>query len=101
MNKITLTVATPSGEQTVTAFTAAPGLAVHKMLGDWPGWSITHVPTGRWLALADTRPAARRVALAISGLADWPSITVHTVPPGLMADVHRIAQSISPPKRRM
>lgn len=101
MKKVALTVATPTGQQIVPAFAAAPGLAIHKMLGDWPGWCITHVPTGRFLTLANTRPHARRIVLAIQDLADWPNITVDTVPPGLMADVYRISWAISPPKRRM
>lgn len=101
MMKSTIQVDTSCGQKAVAALTVVPGLAIHKALGGYPSWSITHIPTGRWLALAYTRAEARRIALAIKDLADWPAITVDTVPPGLSSKVREIAQSICPPRRRM
>jgi len=68
--------------RTIRVRIVAPGLAVHKTLyvaglrGDEPvlPWTITHIPTGSWIALAKTQPQARKIVAAIKDLADWPNL---------------------------
>ena len=81
------------GPNTIRARIVAPALAVHKtvepVLGEMP-WTITHIPTGYYIARTKTQPQAKRIVGAIKDLADWPNVT-QKGPPRMKRDAIRQA----------
>ncbi len=75
---------TERGKVRVPAAWLSRGLAVHRSIdaNEPPGWVVSHVATGRRLAVSRPREDQKEiVALAeqLVGLADWSTLTVEAV----------------------
>ena len=78
-----ITLAGELPRQTIRARIVTPDLAIHRTMhvsGLKTGeeklpWTITHIPTGYWIAQSKTQPQARRIVAVIKDLIDWSEVT--------------------------
>jgi len=69
--------------QTIRARIVTSDLAIHRTMNvsglkageEKLPWTISHIPTGYWIAQAKTQPQARRIVAAIKDLIVWSKVT--------------------------
>lgn len=97
-----ITLAGELPRQTIRARIVTPDLAIHRTMhlsGLKAGeeklpWTVTHIPTGNWIAQAKTQPQARRIVAAIKDLVDWSEVTPEGPPRNKRKAIRQVIRAI-------
>lgn len=69
-----------TGTRTVNGETWGPfGITAEHGRG-WTSWRVTHLPTGRLMAILDTKPMARQFCREVAPLTDWSAVRPGPIP---------------------